>query len=79
VAAAAPAGPKGKGGKGPPPKAAPPPAAPAGPSNIRAYNQEVILARSNGKDRLSSLMTDIQTSQRRESVLYAVLARWGVG
>jgi hypothetical protein len=79
VAAAAPAGPKGKGGKGPPPKAAPPPAAPAGPSNIRAYNQEVILARSNGKDRLSSLMTDIQTSQRRESVLYAMLARWGVG
>ena len=56
-------------------KAAPPPPAPAGPTNIRAYNQQVIAARDNGKGRLSSLMTDIQTSQRRESVLYAWMER----
>ena len=55
------------------------PAAPAGPSNIRAYNQQVIAARDTGKGRLSSLMTDIQTSQRRESVLYAWLERVGLG
>ena len=70
---------KARGGKAtpPPPKAAP--AAPAGPSNIRAYNQQVIAARDTGKGRLSSLMTDIQTSQRRESVLYAWLERVGLG
>ncbi len=51
----------------------PPPPTPAGPSNIRSYNQQVIAARDNGKGRLSSLMTDIQTSQRRESVFYALL------
>jgi hypothetical protein len=77
------AGPPGKGpkGKGPPPGHGPPapPPAPAGPSNIRAYNQSVIAARDNGKGRLSSLMTDIQTSQRRESVLYAWLSQWGLG
>jgi hypothetical protein len=62
-------------------KAAPPPKAPpavAGPTNIRAYNQSVIAARSNGKDRLSALMTDIQSAQRRESVLYAVLSNLGL-
>jgi hypothetical protein len=70
---------KGKGkAAAPPPKAAPP-AAPAGPSNIRAYNQQVIAARDTGKGRLSSLMTDIQTSQRRESVFYAWLERVGLG
>lgn len=50
----------------------------AGPSNIRAYNKTVIAARSNGKDRLSSLMTDIQTSLRKESVFYALLERVGL-
>lgn len=83
--AGAPAGavPPGKGGqgrgKGPPAKAGPP-AAPAvqGPSNIRAYNQSVIAARDNGKGRLSALMTDIQTTQRRENVLYAMLERMGL-
>lgn len=58
------------------------PAAPpavAGPSNIRAYNQSVIAARDNGKGRLSSLMTDIQSAQRRESVLYAMLTKVGLG
>lgn len=65
-------------GKGPPPKAAPPPAV-QGPTNIRAYNQSVIAARDNGKGRLSALMTDIQTSQRRESVFYAMLERMGLG
>jgi hypothetical protein len=80
TASAAPAakGGKGKGpgaGKGAP--AAPP--APAGPSNIRAYNQSVIAARDNGKGRLSSLMTDIQTSQWRESVVYAWLSQLGLG
>jgi hypothetical protein len=67
----------GKGaGKG---AAPPPPPAVAGPSNIRAYNQSVIAARDQGKGRLSSLMTDIQTSQRRESILYAWLSQWGLG
>jgi hypothetical protein len=56
-------------------KAPPAPPVPAGPTNIRAYNQQVIAARDNGKGRLSSLMTDIQTSQRRESVLYAWMER----
>lgn len=65
-------GPKGKGAKAQPP-------APAGPSNIRAYNQSVIAARDNGKGRLSTLMTDIQTSERRESVLYAWLSSLGRG
>lgn len=65
-------------GKGPPPRAAAAPPAVAGPTNIRAYNQTVIAARENGKGRLSSLMTDIQTSQRRDSILYAVLERFGL-
>jgi len=77
------AGGRGKGkGKGPPPSAAAPLAAtPAvsGPTNIRAYNQSVIAARDNGKGRLSSLMTDIQTSQRRDSVLWAMIANWRLG
>ncbi len=60
-------------------KAPPPPPAPVGPTNIRAYNQQVIAARDTGKGRLSALMTDIQTSQRRESVLYAWLERLGLG
>lgn len=90
VAQAAPAA---KGKAGPPAKgaaakapvktaaAAAPPAPPVvqGPTNIRAYNQTVIAARDNGKGRLSALMTDIQTSQRRESVLYALLARFNLG
>ncbi|MBL8556277.1 MAG: hypothetical protein JNL41_18525 [Phenylobacterium sp.] len=54
-------------------KAPPPPPVPAGPTNIRAYNQSVIAARDTGKGRLSSLMTDIQTSQRRDNVFYAWL------
>lgn len=78
VPAPAPAAAKGKAGKAPPAKAAPPPA-PVGPSNIRAYNQQVIAARDTGKGRLSSLMTDIQTSQRRESIFYAWLERVGLG
>lgn len=63
-------------GKG---KAAAPSAAPsvAGPTNIRAYNRTVIAARDDGQGRLSSLMTDIQAAQRRESVLYAMLERFG--
>ncbi|MCW5760626.1 MAG: SH3 domain-containing protein [Phenylobacterium sp.] len=56
-------------------KAPPPPPAPAGPTNIRAYNQSIIAARDTGKGRLASLMTDIQTSQRRENVFYAWLER----
>jgi hypothetical protein len=57
-----------------------PAAAPAiaGPANIRAYNRTVIAARSTGKDRLSNLMTDIQTSLRKESVFYALLERIGL-
>ena len=50
-----------------------------GPTNIRAYNQTVIAARDQGKGRLSSLMTDIQTSQRKESVMWAMLARFNLG
>ncbi|MFZ5719836.1 MAG: hypothetical protein ACOY5Y_10285 [Pseudomonadota bacterium] len=67
---------KGKGKGGPPPQAAPP--AVAGPSNIRAYNRTVIAARDDGQGRLSALMTDIQAAQRRESVLYAMLERFGL-
>lgn len=70
-------GAKGKGAAAAP--KAPPPAAPVGPSNIRAYNQSVIAARDNGKGRLSTLMTDIQTAERRESVLYAWLSNFGLG
>jgi hypothetical protein len=70
---------KGGKGKGPAAKPAPPPPAPVGPSNIRAYNQSVIAARDNGKGRLSTLMTDIQAAQRKESVLYAVLSNLGLG
>ncbi|HEY0646899.1 hypothetical protein [Phenylobacterium sp.] len=79
-AAATPPG-KGGRGKGPPAKAGPPAATPAvqGPTNIRAYNQSVIAARDNGKGRLSALMTDIQTTQRQESVFYAMLERMGLG
>jgi len=66
-------------GKGAAARPAPPPPAPVGPSNIRAYNQSVIAARDNGKGRLSTLMTDIQTAERRESVLYAWLANFGLG
>jgi hypothetical protein len=61
-------------GKGGPAKAP----AVAGPSNIRDYNKTVIAARETGKDRLSSLMTDIQTSLREESVFYALLERVGL-
>ena len=77
----APAAPAAKGtrGKGAPAKAAPPPPAVQGPTNIRAYNQSVIAARENGKGRLSALMTDIQSAQRRESVFYALLERVGLG
>jgi hypothetical protein len=73
--------PKGKAGaKGAGAKAAPPPPpAVQGPTNIRAYNQTVIAARDQGKGRLSSLMTDIQTSQRKESVMWAMLARFNLG
>ena len=81
-APAAPAAPpaRGKGrataaAKAPPP----PPPVPAGPTNIRAYNQEVIAARDNGKGRLASLMTDIQTTQRKESVFYALLENLRLG
>lgn len=70
---------KGKGARATAAKAPPPPPAPAGPSNIRAYNQQVIAARDTGKGRLSALMTDIQTSQRRDGVYYAVLANWRLG
>jgi hypothetical protein len=71
---------RGKGGKaGPAAKVPPPPPAVAGPTNIRAYNQTVIAARDQGKGRLSSLMTDIQTSQRHENVFYAMLANWRWG
>ena len=67
---------RGKGGRAAPAvKAPPPPPVPAGPTNIRAYNQQVIAARDTGKGRLSSLMTDIQTSQRRDSVFYVWLGR----
>lgn len=69
-------------GKGPPPKAAPPPPAPpavVGPSNIRAYNRQVIVARSEGKGRLGALMTDIQAAQRQENVFYAMLSGWRWG
>ncbi|WP_293904360.1 SH3 domain-containing protein [Phenylobacterium sp.] len=72
--------PKGKGGKGAgATKPPPPPPVVAGPTNIRAYNQTVIAARDNGKGRLSSLMTDIQTSERRENVFYAMLSNWRWG
>lgn len=64
-----------KGKAAAPPKAAP---AVAGPSNIRAYNKTVIAARDDGHGRLSALMTDIQSAQRRESVLYAALERFGL-
>jgi len=80
--AATPPGKGGQGrGKGPPAKAGPPAATPAvqGPTNIRAYNQSVIAARDNGKGRLASLMTDIQTTQRQENVFYAMLERMGLG
>jgi len=77
VQAAAPA--KGGKGKGAAAKAAPPPPAPVGPSNIRAYNQSVIAARDNGKGRLSTLMTDIQSAERRENVFYAWLSNFGLG
>lgn len=66
-------------GKGAALAKAPPPPAPVGPANIRAYNQSVIAARDNGKGRLSSLMTDIQSAQRRENVLYAWLSNLGLG
>ena len=68
-------------GKGPPAQAGAPMATPAvqGPTNIRAYNQSVIAARDNGKGRLSALMTDIQTTQRQESIFYAMLERMGLG
>jgi hypothetical protein len=66
-------------GKGAAARPAPPPPAPVGPSNIRAYNQSVIAARDNGKGRLATLMTDIQTAERRESVLYAWLSNFGLG
>ena len=72
--------PKGKpGAKAPAAKAPPPPPAVQGPTNIRAYNQTVIAARDQGKGRLSSLMTDIQTSQRKDSVFWAMLARLNLG
>lgn len=72
------AGRSGAKGKGAPAKAAPPPAV-QGPTNIRAYNQSVIAARDNGKGRLGALMTDIQVSQRQESLFYALLDRVGLG
>lgn len=79
VQTAAKGGAKGKGGAKAPPPPPPPPPAPVGPTNIRAYNQSVIAARDNGKGRLSTLMTDIQASQRKDSVLYAVLSNLGLG
>ena len=66
-------------GKGRGASSAAPPPAPVGPSNIRAYNQSVIAARDNGKGRLSALMTDIQATQRKESVFYAWLSNLGLG
>jgi len=75
VQTAAKGGAKGKGAA----KAPPPPPAPVGPTNIRAYNQSVIAARDNGKGRLSTLMTDIQATQRKDSALYAVLSNLGLG
>jgi len=66
-------------GKGAAAKPAPPPPAPVGPTNIRAYNQSVIAARDNGKGRLSTLMTDIQAAQRKESVFYAMVSNWRLG
>jgi hypothetical protein len=77
VQVAAKGGAKGKGAAGA--KAPPPAPAPVGPSNIRAYNQSVIAARENGKGRLSTLMTDIQAAQRKESVFYAWLSNFGLG
>ena len=71
------AGRNARGKAAPAAKPPPPPPAVAGPTNIRAYNQSVIAARTDGKDRLSALMTDIQSAQRRESVLYAMLANLG--
>lgn len=65
-------------GKGAAAKAPPPPAV-QGPTNIRAYNQSVIAARDNGKGRLSALMTDIQSAQRRENVFYAMLENFRIG
>jgi hypothetical protein len=75
VQAAAKGGARGKGAAA----KAPPPPAVQGPTNIRAYNQSVIAARDNGKGRLSALMTDIQSAQRRENVFYAMLERVGLG
>jgi hypothetical protein len=75
VQTAAKGGAKGKGAA----KAPPPPPAPVGPTNIRAYNQSVIAARDNGKGRLSTLMTDIQAAQRKESVFYAWLSDLRLG
>lgn len=60
-------------------KSPPPPPAPAGPTNIRAYNQSVIAARDNGKGRLSTLMTDIQASERKGSIFYALLSNFRFG
>ncbi|MBU1377271.1 MAG: hypothetical protein KKE02_17485 [Alphaproteobacteria bacterium] len=69
-----------KGGKGKgAAKAPPPPPAPVGPTNIRAYNQSVIAARDNGKGRLSTLMTDIQAAERKDSIFYALLSNFGLG
>ena len=70
---------RGKGGRAATPAANAPPPAPAGPTNLRAYNQQVIAARDTGKGRLSSLMTDIQTSQRKDSVFYAMISNWRLG
>jgi hypothetical protein len=78
VQTAAKGGAKGKGAAAKP-SPPPPPPAPVGPSNIRAYNQSVIAARDNGKGRLSSLMTDIQAAQRKESVFYAMISNWRLG
>lgn len=69
---------RGKGRASAAANAAPPPV-PAGPTNIRAYNQQVIAARDTGPGRLASLMTDIQTSRRNESVFYALLSNWRWG
>ena len=79
TAAAPPAKGKAAAGRQTAKAAPPPPPAVQGPTNIRAYNQTVIAARDQGKGRLSSLMTDIQTSQRHESVLHAWLSSLGLG
>ena len=54
----------------------PPPPELASASNIRAYNASVIMARDNGKGRLGSLLTDIQTSQKAQPTFWASLMRW---